>query len=101
MSVDGALLDSLATRKPMKLQVKHIPDEAVLTLIKSLSRTSRIYQTNSGFATFQSNSASWYDIQKLWDNVPPKLILAKLRNMERRDIIDGCPCGCIGGFTVI
>jgi hypothetical protein len=95
------LLAVLKARKLRKMQVKHIPDDAVITLIKSLSHTSRIYWTDSGYANFETTSASWYDIQKLWDNIPPKLILAKLRNMERRGLIDGCPCGCIGSFTVI
>lgn len=95
------LIKALFNHKPLKLQVKHIPDNAVLLLIKSLTHTARIYTTSTGFVTFESASASWYDIQKLWDNVPPKLLLAKLRNMERRGLIDGCPCGCIGSFTVI
>jgi hypothetical protein len=100
--VDVELLQAIRTQmKPLKLQVKHIPDDAVLTLIRSLANTSRIYRTRTGFETFTTKSASWYDIQRLWDNVPPKLMLAKLRNMERRGLIDGCPCGCIGSFTVI
>lgn len=95
------VLAVLSARKRTKMQVKHISDEAVITLIKSLSKTTRIYWTDTGYTSFETTSASWYDIQKLWDNVPPKLILAKLRNMEKRGIIDGCPCGCIGSFTVI
>jgi len=31
---------------------------------------------------------------------PPKVLLAKLRSMERRGLIEGCGCGCRGDWHV-
>jgi len=31
--------------------------------------------------------------------VPPKVLLAKARRLIRREVIDGCACGCRGDFV--
>lgn len=31
---------------------------------------------------------------------PEKLVLAKMRMMIRRGVVDGCPCGCRGDFVI-
>lgn len=33
-------------------------------------------------------------------NLPPNLVLAKMRQMIRRGVIDGCSCGCRGDFEI-
>lgn len=44
-------------------------------------------------------SASIWDIQALLRSFPPKVVIAKARILIRRNIIDGCACGCRGDFT--
>ena len=34
------------------------------------------------------------------DNVPEKLILAKMKKLINRGVVDGCCCGCRGDFTI-
>ena len=46
-----------------------------------------------------------WGVSILWDiqaelPFPPKVVLAKLRSMERRGVINGCTCGCRGDFTL-
>lgn len=31
---------------------------------------------------------------------PPKVALAKMRALIKRGLVDGCGCGCMGGFTL-
>ncbi|KKN34814.1 hypothetical protein LCGC14_0789940 [marine sediment metagenome] len=31
---------------------------------------------------------------------PVKVATAKLRKMQQRGLVDGCPCGCRGGWTI-
>ncbi len=33
-------------------------------------------------------------------DVPGKLVLAKMRQLIHRGVVDGCPCGCHGDFTI-
>lgn len=33
-------------------------------------------------------------------DVPDKLLLAKMASLMRRDLVDGCPCGCRGDYTL-
>jgi DNA-binding HxlR family transcriptional regulator len=40
------------------------------------------------------------DIQNALSNVPEKVILAKLKSLKRRGIINGCACGCRGDFSI-
>ena len=36
---------------------------------------------------------------ELWE-YPERVLLAKLRRLVRRGLLDGCPCGCRGDFTI-
>ena len=40
-----------------------------------------------------------YDIQKALPEFPPKVVLAKLRQMVNKKRLDGCACGCRGDFA--
>jgi hypothetical protein len=44
--------------------------------------------------------ATLWDIQAELPTFPPKVVLAKLRSMVRRGLIDGCACGCRGDFEI-
>jgi hypothetical protein len=35
-----------------------------------------------------------------WPGVPPRLLLAKARRLDRRGLITGCACGCRGDFEI-
>lgn len=67
------------------IQAKHIDDAAILAIIDET-------REREGRWTF-----TW-DIEAALANIPPKVVLAKLRSMVRRGVIDGCACGCRGDF---
>ena len=33
-------------------------------------------------------------------NTPEKLVIAKMRMLMRRELVDGCDCGCRGDFEI-
>lgn len=39
-------------------------------------------------------------VERFW-NMPENLVLAKLRKLVRRGLVDGCACGCRGDFIVL
>lgn len=40
------------------------------------------------------------DLEEHFMAYPPKVVLAKLRRLVKRGLLDGCGCGCRGDFTV-
>jgi len=90
-----------AQRKKKIAQAKDIPDEVMIDLVSSLQNIQRAYVDGRGLQYFKTSSASRFDIQNLWPSVPEKVILAKLRRLINRDVIDGCACGCRGDFRVL
>lgn len=42
-----------------------------------------------------------WEIQADFPDIPPKVILAKLRQMLRAGWITGCGCGCRGDFEIV
>jgi len=90
-----------AQRKKKIAQAKDIPDEVMIDLVSSLQNIQRAYVDGRGLQYFRTSSASRFDIQNLWPSVPEKVILAKLRRLINRDVIDGCACGCRGDFRVL
>jgi hypothetical protein len=42
----------------------------------------------------------WNVCDAMPKDIPPKLAHAKMRMMIRRGVVDGCPCGCRGDFTI-
>lgn len=49
------------------------------------------------------NPASWvmtWDLFPAFPLMPPKVVLAKCRQLIKRKLIDGCPCGCRGDFEL-
>ena len=68
---------------------KEIPDKGILDILAQPS--------HGGVPRWHS----WWDIAQHWyPDVPPKVVLAKLRGMLRRRLIDGCGCGCRGDFRL-
>jgi hypothetical protein len=82
-------------------QTRHIPDQAMIDLVDRLYNVPRIYGVRDGETIMDySASASFSTICKVWDNIPPKVILSKLRKLEARGLVYGHgPSG--SHFTVI
>jgi hypothetical protein len=74
------------------MQCKDIPDRPIIEFV----------------ASFNGNWCNWYfgderDVRRAmpdWQNIPDKLVLAKMRTLIRRGLVDGCPCGCRGDFEI-
>lgn len=59
-----------------------IPDERILPLVRP-----------------KGSGCTW-DIQEALTEYPRKVVLAKLKQLARRGVIDGCACGCRGDWTM-
>lgn len=72
------------------MQCKDIPDEPIL---RFLAQRPGVWH-------------NWYfgdemDVSQVMPvGLPRKLVLAKMRMMIRRGVVDGCPCGCRGDFEI-
>lgn len=64
------------------VQAKHIDEGAVLRAVEP---------SRWGIAT-------WELAERL--GFPEKVVLAKMRSMVKRGLVDGCTCGCRGGFAL-
>ncbi len=84
-----------------KIQVKDIPDQAMIDLVDRLWNAPRAYMEGDNLVVFYPNGASTFDILKMWDSIPPKVIMAKLKKLVAANKLDGCTCGCRGEFTVV
>lgn len=76
------------------VQAKHLSDEAVLAAIRSASNDGR----------WPGQKRRWVsrgDVEAAFPDVPWKVVLAKLRSLLKRNVIDGCGCGCRGDFHII
>lgn len=77
-------------------QARDIADDAVLDAInKAITASPWNRDTPEIY-----RSASRWDLERYLPHVPGKLILAKLRSMHRRKLIDAnCLCGCRGDIS--
>lgn len=71
------------------MQCKDIPDVPVLAFLRSLS----------------GQRANWYAGERnvasaMPANTPAKLVLAKMRMLLKRGLVNGCGCGCRGDFEL-
>lgn len=80
----------------MVLQAKDVRDEDFLEAIET-SIEARTIEWG-----FQAHYASRWDIRDLLGHhIPEKVVLAKANQLMKRDIIDGCACGCRGDFEIV
>lgn len=52
----------------------------------------------------QQREKRWANLSEIaaaFPGCPPKLLLAKLRQMVKRYYLNGCPCGCRGDFDLL
>lgn len=75
---------------PKLVQAKDISDDVMLD---ALAKTRGMHGV--------SRWSTLWDVQQALSQYPPRVVLAKLRSMTRRKIIDGCCCGCRGDFELI
>lgn len=78
---------------PPHLQAKHVPEDTILEII---SRGTMV--RDLGGVTYHTELTFTWDIQEQMPNFPSKVVLAKLRALKKRGIIDGCDCGCRGDW---
>lgn len=67
------------------IQAKHISDDQMLAVVRDLYKPGYI------------GTVLW-DIQAAFPDMPPKVVRAKLGQMVRKGVLDGCACGCRGDF---
>lgn len=85
-----------------KIQAKHIPEDVLIGNIRMLQdQFTMAYNVGGKLEFYQIQDVSRHDLESLWPTVPRKVILAKLRRLIRAGKIEGCACGCCGGFRVI
>jgi hypothetical protein len=74
------------------MQAKDIADEPILRFLASLGQ-----QTGTWYFGIDADNS----IERVCaPGTPPKVALAKMRSMIKRGLVDGCVCGCRGGFTL-
>jgi hypothetical protein len=73
-------------------QAKDYPDEPVLTFLAALAPHTSAAWWREGTG---ASVASVFPPE-----TPEKVILAKMRSMIKRGLVDGCPCGCRGNFML-
>lgn len=86
----------------LAMQCKDIPDAPVLAFLRDLPdipgmpgvQCSGTWYWRDGFKP--ENSV----LRAMPTGTPEKLGLAKMRMLIRRGLVDGCPCGCRGDFTL-
>ena len=72
-------------------QCKDIPDRPILLFLKEL---------NGKWANWFGDDYPDSVTRAMPKDIPGKLVLAKMRQMIRRGVVDGCPCGCRGDFVI-
>lgn len=93
-----------------RMQCKDIPDTPVLEFLGELAR-GEVLSTYSLFGqgprTWAPSSATWgypeagHCVSRVMPEfTPPKLQLAKMRQLMHRGLVDGCACGCRGDFEL-
>lgn len=73
-----------------------ITDAAVLDIVADLSHA--IYPPWSKSDASYGHPVDRWSIEKRLPAYPGKVVLAKLRSMVKRGVLDGCACGCRGDF---
>ncbi len=89
---------------PLKLQAKDIPDFVMLDMVFRLQNAPQVMTLkarNEAGHRIQWTNSGWvmrWQLEAVWERIPPKVILAKAKKLMRRKLLDGCACGCRGDF---
>lgn len=87
-----------------KPQAKDIRDEDALAAIIDCMDHPGIPALDFGHYVHPA-VGPWHGPANIWDledrlGFPRKVVLAKMKALERRGLIDGCCCGCRGDFEL-
>ena len=77
------------------MQCKDIPEEPILRFLDALNGRWAVWYQNDREPYFD-NSVQL----AMPPNLPSKLIVAKMGQMIKKGIVDGCPCGCRGDYVI-
>lgn len=85
-----------------KVQAKHVPEDAILLRMVWFQRKHRRawmshWPVREWMTDEETRDWTLASAPELVD-VPEKVLLAKLRAMKRKKLIDGCGCGCRGDW---
>jgi hypothetical protein len=104
------IVNAQAVAEARKPKAADITDDAMLAAIRQAivdKNTAEREHPNPWFAHFGLPPSVWTTASRweigtvLGEEWPEKVVLAKLRSMTRRGLVDGCPCGCRGDFGII
>lgn len=76
----------------MTMQCKDIPDQPIIEFVWNVNNANR-WANNS----FQDDGDV---VHAMPSEAPWKLRLAKMNQLLKRGLIDGCACGCRGDYVV-
>lgn len=79
--------------KDGRMQCKDIPDRPVLEFIHGLHGSATWFWSES---YKPDNSVA----RAMPQDISERLVLAKMRNLVQRGLVDGCACGCRGDFKL-
>lgn len=79
------------------MQAKDISDESVLAAIERVAKPG----STDGYMGLAPSASRWDIAWQLGGDLPEKVLLAKLRTMVRRGVLEGCTCGCRGDFHIL
>ncbi|MFC9995778.1 hypothetical protein [Nocardia sp. NPDC127526] len=92
-----------ARREKLVLHARDIPDLVFLQAIRDINERDGTWATVDQVREVLTRAGLHGDRQRGnrgQEPLPRKLVLAKARRLEHRGWIDGCTCGCYGGFTL-
>jgi hypothetical protein len=69
------------------VQAKDTPDAIILAAMVKVAQ--------------EHGPAFTWDIENALPTAPYKVVRAKLKSMKKRNIIDGCACGCRGDWVKV
>lgn len=93
-----------------RMQAKDVPDRPVLEFIHRVRTEGVVPPATAVWGDERWHHVTWFEYD---DQVPPnsvrlampagtpdKVVLAKMRRLIDRGLVDGCPCGCRGDFEL-
>lgn len=85
-----------------KLQAKDIPDIPILVFLTTKNNS---YPDNCGATWYNINDDTGKRIPNSLYNiidpsVPEKVVRAKMNQLIKRKLVDGCGCGCRGDYVI-
>lgn len=84
---------------PPRRQCKDIPDVDVLKYLEGVPVDKYGWRVGCFWFEPGKYGPSLRDVPSLRD-APDKLLLAKMRRLISRGLVDGCTCGCRGDFEI-